>query len=111
MKKFKIGLSLCLMLLLILAGCGNNENTDAGSTSKSEDKKVVTIGTIAGSFPPIVFLDKGELVGFDIDFAKAVAEEAGYEYEIKDFGWEALFTATQQKQIDFAIGSIGITED
>lgn len=111
MKKFKMGLSLCLMLLLVLAGCGNKEKSDSGSSSESEDKKVLTIGTIAGAFPPIVYLDKGELVGFDIDFAKAVAEEAGYEYEIKDFGWEALFTATQQKQVDFAIGSIGITED
>ncbi len=111
MKKYKVVLSLLLVMILALTGCGNKGETKSASSSDSGKDKVLTIGTMSLPFVPMVYKEKGELVGFDIDIAKAVAEEAGYKYQFKEFGWEPLFAATQGKQVDFAIGSIGITDD
>ncbi len=111
MKKYKVVLSLLLVMILALTGCGNKGETKSASSSDSGKDKVLTIGTMSLPFVPMVYKEKGELVGFDIDIAKAVAEEAGYKYQFKEFGWEPLFAATQGKQVDFAVGSIGITDD
>jgi glutamine transport system substrate-binding protein len=111
MKKYKIILPLFLVLLLVLTACGNAGETSSDTSSAESKKITIGTGSLAGAFYPIIFKDKGELAGFDIDIAKAVAKEAGYEYEIKEFGWEPLFAATQGKQIDLAITAIGITDE
>ena len=96
-----------ILVLLILAGCGKGDTDVTGSSS---EEKVVNIGAIS-NFAPFEYLDKGEHVGFDIDFIKAVAEEAGYKSEIKEYAWDALFVATQTKEVDVAISAIGVNED
>lgn len=48
-------------------------------------------------------MDKGGIVGFDVDLLDAVMKEAGIDYELKNIGWDALFAALQSKEIDMAI--------
>jgi glutamine transport system substrate-binding protein len=55
--------------------------------------------------------DKGNIVGIDIDIVNAIAEAAGFEVEIKNYGWDPLFAAVENGEVDFAVSSITITED
>jgi glutamine transport system substrate-binding protein len=107
MKKLIVFLSLLSMMALVIAGCGNS---DAGKTAGETKKQKLTIVTYA-NWNPFEYLDKGEVVGFDIDLAKEIAKEAGYEYEIKNVGWDAMFAEIKGKTADVGISGITITNE
>lgn len=89
MKKIlKTGLAIGLILTAVfaLAGCGGDKKDDAGA--KADDKTLV-VG-LDDTFAPMGFRDeKGDLVGFDIDLAKAVGKELGMEVKFKPIDWNA----------------------
>ncbi|OCA92194.1 basic amino acid ABC transporter substrate-binding protein [Pseudobacillus wudalianchiensis] len=94
-------------LLVFLSACGQ-EGTKTGE--KNPEKKVI-VGTDA-AYAPFTYMDKGKIVGFDIDIVDAIMKEAGYEYEVKNIGWDALFESTRQAdQIDLAVCAITISDD
>lgn len=108
MKKItRLGLILMLGVVLILAACGSNEKS---SGSKGEEKKTLKIVTDA-AYAPMEYLEGDKAVGFDIDFIKAVAEEAGYEINVVHVGWDPIFVEIEQKTADIGISSITINDE
>ena len=111
LRRFLLGAALaCVSILLI--GCGgsstNSSSSDGGTT---EGKRKLIVGTDA-TYAPMEYMDeKGNIVGIDIDIVNAVAEAAGFEVEYKNYGWEPLFPALENGEIDFAVSSITIDED
>ena len=81
-------------------------------TSDNKEAKVLKMGTSA-EFPPFESVDpkNGEFVGFDIDLAKAITNELGYELEIKDMKFDGLIGALQAGTIDFIASGMSATED
>lgn len=105
-------------LMLVLAACGtsgqqaepsesSNGNENAPAT---EEKKKLIVATDA-AYAPFEYLDKGEIVGLDMDWLKEIMAEAGYEYEVQNTGWDALFAAVQGKNVDLAMSAITINDD
>jgi glutamine transport system substrate-binding protein len=87
------------------------ESTQPSSAAESTaPKKTLNVLTYA-NWNPFEYLDKGQMVGFDIDLMKALADEAGYQYEIKNSGWDEMFTQLQSKSADMGISGITITDD
>ena len=79
-----------IMSLTLFTACQDNSNSG---------KKLV-VG-LDDTFAPMGFRDeKGELVGFDIDLARAVGEELGVEVEFKPIKWEAKEMELNSKNID-----------
>jgi glutamine transport system substrate-binding protein len=113
MKKMS-GLLLVIItsLVLILAACGTSktstEKENNGPTG--EEKKTLRVVTDA-AYAPFEYQDKGEIVGFDIDFIKAVAKEAGYELDIEHVGWDPVFIEIGQNNADIGISSITINDE
>ena len=115
MKKKLLVLAACLLLALsCLAGCSTDEKQDAnagGATGGSdqqelsgwayiEDKGSLIVG-LDDTFAPMGFRDEsGELVGFDIDLAKAVAEKLGIEVTFQPIDWDAKDMELKSKRID-----------
>ncbi|MFP3339809.1 transporter substrate-binding domain-containing protein, partial [Micrococcus sp. SIMBA_131] len=86
----------------------NESSSTSNSEGESEKKEKLIVGTDA-AFAPFEYMDKGEIVGFDMDFLDAVMKEAGYEWEPKNIGWDPLFEAVRQgKEVDMAISGITI---
>ncbi|NUK30012.1 basic amino acid ABC transporter substrate-binding protein [Parageobacillus sp. VR-IP] len=100
-------IAVVIALLTALAACG--KSTETSSSSSGEAKKKVIVGTDA-AFAPFEYMDKGKIVGFDVDLLDAVMKEAGIEYELKNIGWDPLFAALQSKEIDMAISGITIND-
>jgi polar amino acid transport system substrate-binding protein len=70
----------------------------------------VKIGTDA-TYAPMEYMKKGKIVGFDIDFLKAVMKEANLKYEVQNIGWDALFTSVKQAtEVDAGISSVTIND-
>lgn len=99
-----------LLASLTLFGCGTDSSNGAGGDGDSNGKKYV-IATDATYAPMEYMDDKGNIVGTDIDIVNAIAEELDIEVEFKNYGWEPLFTAVQNGEVDFAVSSITITDE
>jgi polar amino acid transport system substrate-binding protein len=64
------------------------------------------------SNPPWEFKnEQSEFEGFEVDVIREVAKRNGWDVEIQDLGFQALFAATSSGRIDAAISSITITNE
>jgi arginine/lysine/histidine transporter system substrate-binding protein len=105
MKKMVYGL-MGILLLVLLAACGSGE----ASTTK-EKQKVLKMATSA-DFPPFESYDEeGNFIGFDVELAKAIAEELGYELKIEDMDFDGLIGSLQAKRVDMVLAGMSATED
>ncbi|MGG3626049.1 basic amino acid ABC transporter substrate-binding protein [Bacillus gobiensis] len=110
MKKITFGsLIFILAFSLLLSACGTQSNSGAEG-EKNGDNKTLRVVTDA-NYAPFESMDKGEVVGFDIDFVKAVAEEAGYAVKIESVGWDPVFAELQSKSADLGVSAITINDD
>lgn len=63
-------------------------------------------------FKPFEYTDEnGDFVGIDVDILAAIAEDQGFEYELKSLGWDASIAACQSKQADGMIAGASITDE
>ena len=90
-KAIALGLIAVLaMSVMMLTGCGKKSD-DAEKTDWEyiEDRGKVIVG-LDDTFAPMGFRDKdNNIVGFDIDLAKATFKEMGLEVEFKAIDWTA----------------------
>ncbi len=66
---------------------------------------------LEGTFPP--FSSKapnGELVGFDVDIAKAVAAKLGLKPEFVTREWSGIIAGLQTGKFDVVVNQVGITD-
>lgn len=115
MKK-ALSLLMAATLALGLAACGGNTSTDANNdaandSNASGDGKtwVIASDTV---FKPFEYTDaSGNFVGIDVDIVAAIAEDQGFDYEIKSLGWDAAIAACQSGQADGMIAGASITDE
>ncbi|SDG05075.1 amino acid ABC transporter substrate-binding protein, PAAT family [Fontibacillus panacisegetis] len=101
MKKAALITLVLGMMLAVLAGC---------SGSGKDDNKLV-IG-IDDKFAPMGFRDESnEIVGFDIDLARAAAEKMGMEVTFQPIDWKAKESELSSGRIDLIWNGYTITEE
>lgn len=65
-----------------------------------------------GAYPPFSEVDSsGNMIGFDIDIAKALCAEMKRECEFKQIDWEGLIPALNNEQIDAIIASMNANDE
>ncbi|QTD41969.1 amino acid ABC transporter substrate-binding protein [Sporosarcina sp. Te-1] len=103
--KRKITFTIITILALgLLSACGSS------SASKGTENQLV-IG-VDDKFAPMGFRDESnELVGFDIDYAKAAAEHMGMEVKFQPIDWKTKETELSSGRIDLIWNGYTITED
>ena len=107
------------VLALSVVGCAEKKTSGSdgdasGAATKLEkiqnDKKIVVYTD--PNFSPFEFHANGtEVVGVDIEIAKAIAQELGVEIEIKEADFDAIIMAIASGKGDIAISGFTITED
>jgi cystine transport system substrate-binding protein len=110
-RDFLLGLGLGVAGLG-LAGCGGKPTADADSGLKRiEATKTLRIG-LEGTYPPFNFQDKdGQLAGFEVDFAKALAAQLKVKPDFRPSPFAGLLGALESKRIDVVINQITITPE
>ena len=108
--------SSALLAGLMLAACGKQEPAApaAGATAAppvAAATRVYVVGTDAAYAPFELQNEKGEIVGFDIDVVKAVAQKAGFEVKFLNTPWEGIFNSVAQGDRDLLVSSITITPE
>lgn len=99
--------ALFIILVLLLTGCSSAKTQDV----KQDETKTLVVG-LDDTFAPMGFRDdNGELVGFDIDLANAVAEKIGYEVSFQPIDWAMKETELNSGNIDCIWNGYSITEE
>jgi ABC-type amino acid transport substrate-binding protein len=124
-----ISVILILVMLMSMAACSAQTSSEAkpaedpkaseepkasGKIDEIKAKGKIVLGT-AADYPPYEFhkeIDgKDNIVGFDIEIAKAIAADLGVELEIKDMKFEGLLAALVAEDIDFIVAGMVATEE
>jgi len=133
MKK-RIALLLSVaMTVLSLVGCGGSSGAAAEATpspaaeteataeepeAATEETAALTIkdgvlmvGTEIG-YPPMEYFDEDGAtpIGFDMELAKALADEMGLELELVDTAWDGIFAGVATDKYDVILSCVSWTE-
>lgn len=73
-------------------------------------KDALYVGTNA-EFAPFEYMEKDEIVGFDIDLINKIGEKIGKEIKIKNIAFDGLLPALQAKKIDLIIAGMTVTPE
>lgn len=106
-------LAAAALLSVGLAGCAKDTSTTTtDSGAKLVDEGVLTICTHL-PYEPFEFTEDGEVVGFDIDVLKAVADAEGVETTVVDTAWETIVSgqSLNNGDCDVATGAMTITDE
>ncbi|WP_368488679.1 amino acid ABC transporter substrate-binding protein [Clostridium sp. BJN0013] len=110
-KKFGILTMVIFLMGILFTGCGQTQKSDDTSWDDIKSKGKFVVG-LDDSFPPMGFRDeKGQIVGFDIDMAKAVAKKLGVKVEFKPVEWDGVILSLNNKDIDVIWNGLTITEE
>lgn len=89
------------------------ENSAEGTDLLSEIKdKGSIVFAMEGQWAPWTYHDEsGELVGYDTEVGKAIAEKLGVEAKFIEGEWDGLFAGLDGKRYDAVINGVEITEE
>jgi len=134
MKKL-IAIILTMLMMVAVAGCqaktepkdnGSKPNTEETSdksaeTPESGEKTAVDAIKEAGKlvmatsadYPPFETIsdDGKEIIGFDVDIAKAVADKLGVELEVKNIDFDGLLETLKQGKADIVASGMSVDEE
>ena len=110
MKRKRIALLIALVLVTVsLAGCGEGANTNLLQTIK--DRGYIVVGT-EGTWSPYTYHnEQDELVGFDIEVARCIADYMGVDIRFTETEWSSIFAALDAGQIDIVANGVSYNED
>ncbi len=98
-----------LLTALLLTACG-------ASAGNGEDPiksaGVLRVGT-EGVYAPFSYHDpaSGQLTGYDVDVARAVAEKIGVNVEFVETPWDSIFAALEANRFDVVANEVTITPE
>lgn len=109
MKKIVSWMFITFIVSFMLIGCGS-ETIETESDSVTIKDGVLMVGTQM-EYAPMEFRDEGgNPEGFDMEMAKALADEMGLELELVDTAWDAIFVGVEDGNYDAIISSVSYTK-
>lgn len=139
MKKKVLALTMAVCMTAALTACGGSkpaettaaaseaattaaESSEAATTAAAEQETTAAAeeskaagGTLVmatnAEFPPYEYHDGGEIVGIDVEIARAIATEMGMDFEIEDVAFDSIIPEIQSGKADFGAAGMTVTED
>lgn len=72
---------------------------------------VIKVG-LEGTYPPFNYQDEsGQLTGFEVEFAQALAKELGVDAKFQPTKWDGILAALESKRLDVVINQVTISEE
>ena len=133
MKKKLIAITMAALMAASMTACGGKEEapetaaketeakaTEAGSEAESKEETEAAESEAAGGvlvmatnaeFPPYEYHEGQEIIGIDVDIAKAIAAELGMELEIEDVAFDSIIPEITSGKADIGLAGITVIED
>ncbi|MFG6491072.1 amino acid ABC transporter substrate-binding protein [Microbacterium sp. P03] len=99
---------------LALSACSAGPSPE--SSAAGDEFGLTTAGTLTvateGTYRPFSFHDaSGELVGFDVEIAEAVADKLGLEVSFQETQWDAIFAGLEAGRFDVIGNQVSINAE
>ena len=97
-----------LAAVLAAAACGAPDSNEA---DRLQSAGVMRVGT-EGVYAPFSHHDEtGQLVGYDVDVAKAVGAKLGVKVEFVETPWDSIFAAMEANRFDIVANQVTINDE
>ncbi len=97
-----------LATVLAAAACGA---PDSNKSDRIQSAGVLRVGT-EGVYAPFSYHDQsGQLVGYDVDVAKAVGQRLGVPVEFVETPWDSMFAALEANRFDIVANQVTINDE
>jgi polar amino acid transport system substrate-binding protein len=101
-------LALLLPVAVLLPACGG-ESGDPLQRIRDRKKLIVAL---EAEFKPFEYVnERSEIVGFDVDLARALAADLGVDVEFRNVKWEAIIPELTSKRADLILSGMTITPE
>ncbi len=103
--------------MMALTSCGEQESGSASSEASGDQlERIQQAGEIViateGTWSPWTFHDENdELVGYDVEVGKLIAEKLGVEPVFVEGEWDGLFAGLDAERYDVVINGVEVTEE
>lgn len=108
---FLILFSATLAITLLVGGL----RSDRVFAQQGSDSKQKLVMVTSADYPPYEFRDtatgSADIIGFDVDIAKNITKQLGFELEIKDTDFSGIIPALQSGRADFAMAGMTPTAE
>lgn len=82
-----------------------------GLLATVKSRGTLVIG-VEGTYPPFNYQDEsGNLVGFDVDFATALAAKLGVKADFKPTKWDGILAALDSGRLDVVVNQVTVTPE
>lgn len=112
--KYTVVFSMVSSMAFGFVGCGGSAANSANASDSEAtalNKDVLIVG-LDDNFPPMGYRDEnGDIVGFDVDFAKAFGEKLGKEIEFQTIDWTMKEAELDAGNIDFIWNGYSINDE
>ena len=110
MKKIISVLLAVIMLAALLTVCASAEKED-DLLAKIQERGTIIVG-LEGDWAPWSFVDENdELMGFDVEVARAIAQKLGVEADIVPGEWDGLFAGMDAGRYDIVVNGVEVTPE
>lgn len=101
---------------LALTACSSGGSADPAASAEADDLGLVSAGTLTvateGTYRPFSYHDEsGDLVGFDVEIAEAVADKLGLEVSFQETQWDAIFAGLDAGRFDVIANQVSINPE
>nr|WP_082964847.1 ABC transporter permease subunit [Mycobacterium sp. ACS1612] len=98
-----------LLSAFVLSACGSQADNGENPVKSAG---VLRVGT-EGVYSPFSYHDPatGQLVGYDVDVARAVADKLGVRVEFVETPWDSIFAALEANRFDVVANEVTITDE
>ena len=112
--KMKKWMFVFLVLLLFLGGCAQTNSNKTNASASPVIDRILQRGELVvgmtGNMPPLNMTTKeGELIGYEVDLAKAMAAAMGVRAKLAVIPFAELLPALQSGKIDLILSNMTIT--
>ena len=105
------------MSLSLLSGCGagagqGSQSQESGGLLAQIQEKGEIVVAMEGTWAPWTYHDEsGELVGYDVEVAKAIAEHLGVKATFVEGEWDGLLAGLEAGRYDIMVNCVDVDED
>jgi His/Glu/Gln/Arg/opine family amino acid ABC transporter permease subunit len=102
-------MAVLVLAAVLLTACGS---ATTGADNPVKAAGVLRVGT-EGVYSPFSYHDPatGQLVGYDVDVARAVADKVGVKVEFVETPWDSIFAALEANRFDIVANEVTINAE
>ena len=110
MKKL-ITILMLIMMVFTLTACGKKQES-TNLLEEIKERGYVTVAT-EGDWSPYTYHDEktDELVGFDVELAKMIADKLGVEVQYQETDWDSILAGVETGRYDLAVNGVTYSDE